>query len=139
MFEVRFAIPSDIEFCRARDFSIKESEALLKKIAANEIIVAFHQGTRVGYLRTECLRGKIPYMSVINVIDDYQGRGSGSAMFLFLETQLRPHFPFLITSAEANAPRAMKWHLSHGFKECGYIDGLNPNDIREVFLKKQLS
>lgn len=138
MYEVRFAKQEDLDFCIQRDFSIKTRQELTKKLDDQELIIASKSKYPIGYLRWEKLWGKIPYMSVINVVDKFQGIGIGTQMLHYLEGFIKTTSPVLLTSAEHIAPKAFAWHKRNGFKECGYIDGLNPNGVREIFLIKML-
>ena len=138
--DVKFAEQVDMDWCIERDFSIKEYELMKNKILRHEIIVAEIDGKRVGYLRMEYLWGKIPYMSVIEVLPQHQRHGVGGSLLKFLENKLRADgAPFLITSAEASMPEAQAWHRRMGFIEIGVISGLNPNNSDEIFFKKVLS
>ncbi len=137
--ETRFAEQVDMDWCIEWDFSIKEYELMKNKILRHEIIVAEIDGKRVGYLRMEYLWGRIPYMSVIEVLPQHQRYGAGRSLLKFLENKLRADgAAFLITSAEARMPEAQAWHRRMGFIECGAISGLNPNNVDEIFFRKQI-
>ncbi len=136
---IRFATDADIDWCISQDFSIKKPEIMRNKISHREIMIAELDGKPVGYLRMEYLWSKIPYMGVIEVSPAHQRQGIGKALLQFLENKVRAEgHESIISSAESIMPEAQEWHRRMGFVRCGFVSGLNPNNVDEIFFRKTL-
>jgi pimeloyl-ACP methyl ester carboxylesterase/GNAT superfamily N-acetyltransferase len=135
---VRLARRPDAGWCVGQDSRVP-ADTILEKIAAREVILAESQGGPVGYLRLERLWSKIPYISMIRVLEPHRRQGIGRAMLAFLESLCRGQgHRFLLSSSQANEPEPQAWHRAMGFEECGIIAGVNEGAIGEVFFRKRL-
>ena len=138
--KVRFANQTDLDGCIALDHATMSAEVIKRKVEQGEIIVAEKAGWLVGYLRFEHLWSVVPYIALIWVVEDQRQRGIGSAMLHYLENVLRQQgHTVLYSSSQANEPEPQAWHRHVGFKECGFITGINEGGIGEVFFRKNLS
>jgi ribosomal protein S18 acetylase RimI-like enzyme len=136
---VRFAESKDLDFCIKSDFKHGSEAVVKRKIEENAVILAEVDGKLVGYLRTEYLWLKIPYLSVIGVNEKYRRKGVGTAMIKFLEEHLlKQGHKVLYSSSQANEPEPQMWHRKIGFEGCGYIAGINEGGIGEIFFKRIL-
>ena len=135
---VRFAGPEDLEWCVVEDGLVTE-QIIRHKIVNNEVIIAEIDGQLFGYIRLEFLWSIKPYIGVIFVDTEYQRRGIGRKMLMFLEDHLRKYgYDDLFSSSEVGAAEAQAWHRSNGFTECGIINCINEGGIGEVFFRKSL-
>ena len=106
----------------------------------NEIILASNDGTVVAYLRFQLFWTYLPYLALIKVHPHFQRQGLGTALLAFLENHLQSlGFSKLLSSSTANEFDPQTWHLKTGFKEAGFIFGINQNNIGEVFFIKEIS
>jgi N-acetylglutamate synthase-like GNAT family acetyltransferase len=138
--KVRFANQTDLDGCIALDHPTMPTEVIKRKVEQREIIVAERAGRLVGYLRFEYLWSVVPYVALIWVVEDQRQRGIGRAMLRYLENVLRQQgHTALYSSSQANEPEPQAWHRHVGFKECGFITGINEGGIGEVFFRKNLS
>jgi N-acetylglutamate synthase-like GNAT family acetyltransferase len=136
---VRFANRMDLDRCIALDHPTMSAEVIKRKIEQREIIVAEKAGQLVGYLRFEYLWSLVPYIALIWVVKDQRHQGIGSAVLRYLENVLRERgHTALYSSSQANEPEPQAWHRHAGFKECGFIVGINEGGIGEVFFHKDL-
>jgi len=136
---VRFAEPKDLDYCIESDYKHIGEAQVKKKIEEKAIVIAEVEGKPHGYLRIEYLWLKIPYISVIGVDEEYRRRGVGTAMIDFLENYLRRGgHKALYSSSQADEPEPQMWHRRIGFKECGFIAGINEGEIGEIFFRKVL-
>ena len=116
------------------------AEVIKRKVEQGEIIVAEKAGWLVGYLRFEHLWSVVPYVALIWVVEDQRQQGISRAMLHYLENVLRQQgHTALYSSSQANEPEPQAWHRHVGFKECGFITGINEGGIGEVFFRKNLS
>lgn len=130
----------DLDGCIALDHPTMPAEVIKRKVEQREIIVAERAGRLVGYLRFEYLWSVVPYVALIWVVEDQRQRGIGRAMLRYLENVLRQQgHTALYSSSQANEPEPQAWHRHVGFKECGFITGINEGGIGEVFFRKNLS
>jgi len=138
--KVRFANQTDLDGCIALDHPTMPVEVIKRKVEQREIIVAERAGRLVGYLRFEYLWSVVPYIALIWVVEDQRQQGIGRAMLHYLENVLLEQgHTVLYSSSQANEPEPQAWHRHVGFKECGFITGINEGGIGEVFFRKNLS
>lgn len=136
---VRFAGPKDLDFCIESDYKHVSDAVIKRKMEEKAVILAEANGKPIGYLRIEYLWLKIPYISLIVVIEGYRRKGVGSAMIKFLEEYLiRNGHKVLYSSSQVNEPEPQAWHRKVGFEECGFVAEINEGGIGEVFFRKSL-
>jgi len=117
-----------------------DAQILRWKVRRREIIVAEVEGRPVGYLRLEYLWSQVPYIGLIRVVPEHRRRGVGKAMLHFLEEFLRSKgHRWLYSSSQADEPEPQAWHRHMGFRECGFIAGINRGEVGEVFFRKPLA
>lgn len=134
--KVRFAKDDDLAFVQ-KDGYLSE-EIILRKIEDKEVIIAEKNGKSVGYLRIEYLWSKLPYLTLIRVIEPFRQQGIGSEMLNYLTGWLRGQgFRVLYSSSQANEPSPQSWHRHMGFEECGILFGINEGGIGEIFFRKK--
>ena len=137
--KVRFAESNDFDFCIKMDYKHVKKALINRHIEDKLIILAELDGKPVGYLRIDYLWLIIPYIGLIVVVDGYKKQGIGTAMIQFLGDYLiKNGQKVLYSSSQVNEPEPQAWHRKVGFKECGYIAGINEEDIGEVFFRKVL-
>lgn len=44
----------------------------------------------------------------------------------------------LYSSSQADEPAPQAWHRAVGFAECGFLAGINPGGVGEMFCRKPL-
>jgi hypothetical protein len=73
-------------------------------------------------------------------LDHPHKQSVGRAMLRYLENVLcEQGHTALYSSSQANEPEPQAWHRYVGFKECGFIAGINGAGIGEIFFLKDLS
>src|SRR5215210_883513 len=129
---VRWATPSDkqLPFVAAR----VPDAVIVARIAENRIAVAELDGRPVGAIQLEYLWGTRPYVALARVERDVQRQGVGRALLHFFARALHAAgHEQLYSSSQADEPEPQAWHLRMGFAECGFIAGINPGGVGEVF------
>jgi len=135
---IRVATRDDLDWLVSRDDLIDRQEQA-RKIGEGEILVALTGGERVGLLRLDFIWSKQAYIAVVWVEEDHRRRGVGRAFLRFLDTHLtRLGCGTLLSSSEADEPGPQAWHRRMGFKECGFIAGINEGGVGEVFFLRKL-
>ncbi len=135
---IRFANQEDKTSIFIYEDYLQETR-LSQMIQNNEILFASFKGNIVGYLRYQLFWSKLPYLTLIKINLEYQRRGIGKSMLQFLERHLISlGFHKLLSSSTANEQNPQLWHKSVGFIETGFINGLNQNNIGEIFFTKEL-
>jgi ribosomal protein S18 acetylase RimI-like enzyme len=104
------------------------------KIDQGEIIVAIKNTSVIGWLRYGYFWDSIPFMNMLNVIEEYRGRGTGTQLAIYWEAVLRDKgFKEVLTSTSANE-RGQFLYRKLGYKDCGAL--LFPNEPLEIILHK---
>lgn len=134
---IRPAISHDLAWCGIMDHTA--ADHLAHKIAVKEVFVAELGSDRVGYLRLDFLWCALPYIGLIWVEEPYRKQGIGRGLLNFVEGYLRERgHTVLMSSSQANEAPPQAWHRHVGFTECGFLAGINPGGIGEVFFRKAL-
>jgi GNAT superfamily N-acetyltransferase len=129
---------SDLAFV-SRDPSVP-AERLARLIAAGQVYVAERGGEAVGFARVEYLWSKLPFLALIWIDTPHRRAGVGRALFDAVEADARAAgHALLYSSSQADEPDAQAWHRQMGFTECGFLAGLNPGGVGEVFFRKSLT
>lgn len=103
------------------------------------VLLAFLRGQPVGWLVHTLLWARVPFIELLHVEPEQRRLGVAAAMLAALEVQLRAEGRrLLFSSAQDDNPSGLSWHLELGFEESGVLDGINADDIGEVFFRKAL-
>ena len=96
---IRFARLDDLDFAYQDGYILPEvlKQKIEGQLAVNpdcieDVVIAEWNGKRVGYVRLttkEYLWSIVPYISLIQVLPEYQRQGVGKALLRFIETFLR--------------------------------------------------
>ena len=139
MVKLRIASLDDFEQCRRHEYS-HVSDNLLKQCIQNEwIYISEIDNVVIGYARLEFIWLKVPYLALITLDDEHQGKGIGTAMLEKIVHELKSQgHEALYTSSEVMEPRPQMFHRKSGFQECGIITGMNDDGVGEIFFVKSL-
>ena len=136
---VREATADDVDRISAFEHTVDRKQ-LMRRIGDAYLVLIVERDARViGYLRTEFLWSRIPYIGLIGVAEQERGKGLGRRLLETLEESLRVRgYTRLLSSSQADEPEPQAWHRHMGFAECGILSGLNEGGIGEVFFVKNL-
>ena len=135
---VRWAIPGDQDF----PFVVAHVPAAVvaTRILERRIAVVEFDGHPVGAVHLEYLWGTQPYIALIGVDAGARRRGAGRALLAFISSALaNAGHHQLFSSSQADEPEPQAWHRHVGFTECGFLAGINPNGVGEVFFVRALT
>ena len=135
---IRFGTVRDLETAKIWDPTVRE-HVLSWKLQNEEIIVAELEDSIVGYLRLDYMWSKIPYIGLLIVKSELRSQGIGGQLLAFAEQVLKEQkVERLYSSSVVNETKAQAWHRRMGFRESGFINGINGGDLGEVFFVKDL-
>jgi ribosomal protein S18 acetylase RimI-like enzyme len=78
-----------------------------------------------------------PYLELLAVLPDHQGRGIGSAVLRWLEAEGGASRNLWVAVSAFNEP-ARRFYARHGFVEIGTVPGLVRDGFDEILLRKAL-
>jgi predicted GNAT superfamily acetyltransferase len=136
--QVRLANPRDLGFVAGDgDLPI---DVVAQLVEQRRVYLASLDGEPAGYARIEYLWSKFPFISLVRVVERHRRRGLGRALLAAIESDAkRAGQTHLYSSSQADEPEPQAWHRHMGFVECGYIAGINPGDVGEIFFRKPLA
>lgn len=134
MIEIRYAVMADKELLLSKDSHIKEN-IWKDSINNNREIIMFVNSNFAGWLRYNLFWDKIPFMNMLYLLEEYRGKGYGTRMVEFWESEMIKHgYDKVMTSSQANES------AQHFYRKLGYRDagGFFPfcNDFEIIFTKE---
>ncbi len=132
---IRYAGRSDLRALAALDKHVSEEE-LERVIDSRRIIVSEMDGI-VGWLRFGLFWDELPFMNMLFVIEMERGKGCGTALCDFWESEMRSGgYKYALTSTLSNE-NAQHFYRKRGYKDCGSL--ILPNEPLEIILLKELN
>lgn len=132
---IRYAGESDIEVLRKYDHHIREAE-LRNCAAAKRILVMFHGGVFIGWLRFNLFWDNIPFMNMLYFLEGCRGKGYGRRLAGFWENEmLECGYKSVLTSTRSDE-QAQFFYRKMGYRDCGSL--LIPGEPLEIILMKNL-
>ncbi|MHA1906531.1 MAG: GNAT family N-acetyltransferase [Candidatus Thorarchaeota archaeon] len=141
MVNLRVAKIDDIDKIRQHEYDYPHvTDDLLKHSIQNSwVYVVEVEGDIIGYARLEFIWLAIPYLALITLNDEHQGKGIGTSLIEKIsQDMIEQGHSKIYTSSEVMEPEPQKFHRKCGFKECGIITGINDNGVGEIFFVKKL-
>jgi len=132
---IRYANQADIDLLHMKDHHIAYDE-LHNKVDQQQIIIIEEEGIFAGWLRYGLFWDNTPFMNMIYIIEEYQGKGYGKLLNKFWESEMKSKgYDFIMTSTLANESS------QHFYRKQGYIDAgslLLENEPLEIIFTKKL-
>ena len=120
----------DYEVAALRRYLATDSPALVR----HEIAVG-GECAGVVAVRAPWLRG--PYLELLAVLPEHQGRGIGAAVLRWLEAEAAPARNLWVMVSAFNEG-ARRFYARHGFVEVGTVPGLVREGFDEVLMRKAM-
>lgn len=139
MFEIRYAANADKAFWFTLDNHISEDEFLLKVQDKRAYVISANDKP-VGVMRYNLFWDNIPFLTLINFDEAYQGKGFGRQAMLFWENEMREYgYKMVITSTQVDE-QAQHFYRKLGYieKGCLSFDNTPLEQPMEMFLMKNL-
>lgn len=132
---IRCAAENDIGVLRKYDRHICETE-LRNCVQARRILVMFHDGSFIGWLRFNLFWDHTPFMNMLYLLEDHRGKGRGRRLVRFWEEEmLKGGYKTVLTSTRSDE-QAQFFYRRMGYKDCGAL--LMPDEPLEIILLKNL-
>jgi ribosomal protein S18 acetylase RimI-like enzyme len=132
---VRYGTVDDVTDILSLDKHV-EKKTLVEKINMNEILVLVEDGAFVGTLRYSLFWDSIPFMNLLYVKNEFQGKGYGKELLQHWENIMkRQGHNSLMTSTMANE------NAQHFYRKLGYVDiggFVLPKEPLEIILYKEV-
>ena len=137
---VGFAEAADFGWLVDNDEHLEDG-VIRQKIEFQEYVVSKVAHAPVGFMRLSLFWSFIPFIDLIRVQEQYQGRGVARAMLNYLEEAAGERGRTLImSSCSTDESDSRLWHIKSGFTESGQLDDLHPiQDGAEIFFVKRIS
>lgn len=131
---IRYARQDDFEWLSELDGHIS-GEELSRVISLKRVIVAESEGKIIGWLRYGLFWDNIPFMNMLFVVDEERGKGYGTALAEFWESEmLRARFDQVLTSTLSDE-QGQFFFRKRGYKDCGSL--ILPGEPLEIILLKE--
>jgi ribosomal protein S18 acetylase RimI-like enzyme len=135
---VRRATRRDLDYVH-RDREIP-ARRMRRMVAEGCAFVATAEGRRVGVARLDYLWGKTPFLTSLWVEPESRRVGVARTLLDSISRRLaRQGLAELYSSTMPDNPAGLRWHRALGFTRCGFIAGINPGGVGEVFFVRRLS
>lgn len=82
--------------------------------------------------------GRSPYLRLIALHAELQGRGAGGRLLAAVEAAARPHGDDLFLLVSASNAGARRFYARHGYEAIGTLHGYVVPDVDEVLMRKRL-
>lgn len=131
---IRFASTEDLEILSELDKHISETE-LLNVIERRRVIVAAEGGRILGWLRYGLFWDNLPFMNMLYIIDSERGKGLGTALCDYWESEMKARYSIVLTSTQSNE-RGQFFFRERGYMDCGSL--ILPDEVTEIIMYKRL-
>ena len=95
-----------------------------------------NDGVFMGWLRYNLFWDNTPFINMLYILDNFQGRGCGGQLLVFFEKEMRETGHCLILTSTLSNERAQFFYRKHGFSDCGSL--ILPGQPLEIILLKNL-
>ncbi len=134
----RLASEADIPALRALDRW--PSEAAWRRAVGHEaVLVLEDDGALIGLAHYSVLWTTVPFLGLIHVVPEHQGRGLSRLLLGALIDHLRVQgYVALLSSSQTDEPEPQAWHLHMGFAPNGIIENIADEGVGELVYRLML-
>lgn len=133
----RVASLDDFECCRRHDFPNIPEELIKQSFQNGWVYVVVDGDSIVGYARLEYIWLTVPYIGLITLDDEYQRKGTGSALIDRIAKDLskQGHRALFTSTEDEGTP---EFYQKCGFSQCGTISEINETGNDEIYFIRYL-
>lgn len=132
---IRYASYDDLPALSDLDRHIPETE-LHSSIDMRHVIVSEENGKITGWLRYGLFWDNTPFMNMLYVIDGNRGKGLGSELCEFWESEMRTlGYKQVLTSTQSDE-RGQFFYRNRGYRDCGSL--ILPGEVTEIVMYKKI-
>ena len=136
MFNIKYVTEEDRLFWSTIDKNFAEDKEFELKIRDKRGYVIFDDDKPIGVMRYNLIWDYIPFLTLIHLVDDYQGKGFGTQAMLHWENEMRElGCEMVMTSTQVDEQGQFF------YRKLGYVDkgGIFFDDQpQEMFMYKKL-
>lgn len=133
---IRYADKGDFEILSGYDKHISEVE-LKNSINAKRVLVMFHNGHLIGWLRFNLFWDNMPFMNLLYFLEEYRGRGYGTQLVDFWEKEMAKNKYTMVLTSTLSNEQAQFFYRKNGYRDCGSL--LLPDEPLEIIMLKNLA
>lgn len=133
---IRFAEITDLDTLAALDKHISPEE-LKRVISCRRVIVSEKDGRLNGWLRFGFFWDNIPFMNMLYIVDGERGKGYGTALCGFWESEMRNAGYDLVLTSTLSNEQAQHFYRKRGYRDCGSL--ILHQEPLEIILMKELT
>jgi ribosomal protein S18 acetylase RimI-like enzyme len=130
---IRLANHSDVDTIDTHDEWVNR-DTIIKKIADNQIYVAYDGNNFVGWLRYGLFWDTTPYMNMLYLLESYRGKGVGKQLVDFWEEDMKNQGYKVILTSSAQDEYAQHFYVKLGYKAIGSF-ALDSDPLEIMFAK----
>jgi ribosomal protein S18 acetylase RimI-like enzyme len=133
---VRIATTEDEGFLVAHRRHIA-ADLMRAKVASRQVYVAESNGQIVGWARYGLFWDNLPFLNMIYILDNYRGRGIGSALMSAWEQDMAAQGHRMVLTSTQSDEDAQHFYRRLGYRDCGVL--VLPGEAGELMLLKELA
>ena len=139
MINIRAVIKEDEKFWFSLDEHISREEFLLKVRDKRGYIISAN-GESVGVMRYNLFWDNIPFLTMINLDEPFQGKGIGKHAMLYWEGEMKKAGYNLVMTSTQIDEQAQHFYRKLGYVDKGalFFDGTGLEQPQEVMMMKVL-
>lgn len=131
---IRYAAPEDIGELSALDRHVSQTE-LMSCINLHRVIVCTENGLLSGLLRYSMFWDNIPFMNMLFIVEEERGKGYGSRLADFWESEMRCAGHRLVLTSTQSDERGQLFFRGRGYVDCGSL--ILPGEVTELIMYKK--
>ena len=137
MVSIRTASLDDYEHCRQFDYPDVPDEWIKQSIQNGWVYIVEDRGAVVGYARLEYIWLSIPYIGLITLDEEYQGKRIGTSLIDRMARDLskQGHRAMFTSTEDEGTP---EFYQKCGFSQCGTISEINETGNDEIYFIRYL-
>ena len=133
--KIRYAEPKDYSWLEPRDQYIS-GETISTKIDAKEVLVILIDNCLIGWLRYNLFWDNMPFITMLNIENEYQGKGFGKQLVNFWENEMKEQKHMSVMTSTLSDEDAQHFYRKLGYCDIGGF--AMPNETYEIILYKSI-
>ena len=130
---IRYASEQDRAFLVSNDKWIC-SGTIQKKIIDKQILVAQDKENLIGWLRYGLFWDNVPFMYMLHLLDEYQGKGLGRTLVEYWENEMKRKGHKVVLTSTAQTEYAQHFYVKLGYRSIGSFQ-LSDEPLEIIFSK----
>ena len=133
--KIRYAEPEDHSWLEPRDQYIS-GETIKTKIDAKEVLVISVDNCLIGWLRYNLFWDFVPFITMLNIENEYQGKGFGKQLVNYWENEMKEKRHMSVMTSTQSVEEAQHFYRKLGYSDIGGFT--MPSETYEIILYKSI-